>query len=368
MKKIFATLLLLATIVPASVSAGAIPTKPVGVYWEAYYTVGGNPMRHITAFPNPTDNPSGYINVIHLFQALPTTPTGAVYFDPTFSDANIISDIATVRARGQIVLLTVGGAGAQVDITSQAKADAFIASIKNINVQLGGSGTTAAFDGVDYNSYEGSPASGQWLTYASLALKDYYGSDFSIASPPAVHGQSCPSGQACLDRLTLAEMHAGGTYGSYTGTALDWFSPQFYDGGGNNVCSTVQSTLDFYNTAVTVPLHNGNATASQQIPRTKIGIGYAISSASTWWTTANAASCYTAVVDAGKTPRGGFNFSAGNNPTDTFATEVGPTILGSAGGAGTLTTVKRINGILTASVKTILGKAVATVKSFNGKQ
>jgi len=349
----------------------ALPNKPVGLYWESYYTVGGNPTQRITTFPDPGSNPAaaGYINVIFVFQMLPTTPVAAVYM-PAFSSgitqAQFNADLVTCRARGQVVLLTIGGAGAQVDVTSQAKADNFVQSIKNINVQCGGSGTTPAFDGIDWNSYEGTPASGQWLTYCSLALKEFYGSDFLITSPPAVHEQFV-NGQAWLDRQVLAEMHAGGTSGSYTGTALDWICPQFYDGAGNNVPSFVRSTLDFYNTTVTVSLNNGNTTASQQIPRTKIGIGYRIGAEANSWTTTNAASNYTAAIDAGKSPRGAFNFSAGNNPSNTFATQVAPTILGSAGPAGTLTTVKRINTLFTASVKRINGILIANVKSWLGK-
>lgn len=353
----------------------SLPAKPVGLYWESYYPEASARPR-ITTYPNPTDNPSGYFNVIFLFQALPTTPIGAVTFPlhASISAQNMIDDIVTCRARGQRVILTVGGASAQVDITSQAKADAFVASIKSINVQLGGSGNTAAIDGVDFNSYEGTPASGEWITYACLRLKAYYGSDFLITSPP-----SCTNylNQRTIDRLALAEMHAGGTYsgpdGTYTGTALDWFCPQYYDGPGNNTSAQVRDASDFYASLgaygpVTIPLHNGNTQSTISIPRSKIGIGYRCDSATYSWTTANASADYTAGVAAGQTPRGGFNFSANNNPTSSFATVVGATILGSGGGSGTLATVKRINGVLVASAKRINGILVAAVKSWNNKQ
>lgn len=347
----------------------ALPSKPVGIYWETYYPVGGTRAR-VTLQPNPTEYPSGYYNVIFLFQALPTTPTGAVSFPlhASITQAQMNADIVTCRNRGQRVILTVGGASAQVDITDLTKADAFVASIKSINVLLGGSGQTAAIDGVDFNSYEGIPASGRWITYACLRLKAYYGSTFQITSPP-----SCTNylNQRTLDRGVLAEMHAGGTYtgvdGTYTGTALDWFCPQFYDGPGNNTSAQVQDTLDFYNTSITIPLNNGNTNPISQIPRSKIGIGYRCDSNTYSWTTANASAAYTTAVDTGKSPRGGFNFSANNNPTFTFASVVAPVILEGESESGTLTTIQRIRNVLVTNIATIRGRAIAQVQSWRGK-
>ncbi len=67
--------------------------------------------------------------------------------------------------------MTCGGQGAQITINSQTTADNFITSIKAENVLLGGSGTTAAFDGIDWNNFEGAQAgtaSPTWMTRATL--------------------------------------------------------------------------------------------------------------------------------------------------------------------------------------------------------
>jgi hypothetical protein len=310
----------------------------------------------------------------------PGALAGEIFFNPSTKSvlksfhANFNADIVTCRARGQRVLMTVGGAGEQIDVTDLNSAIRFIDDVIEINTQLGGTNPTPAFDGIDWNSYEGAAASGRWVTYVCLALKAYFGADFLMTSPPACHNYN---GQAALDRAVLAEMHAGGTYsgvyGTYTGTALDWFCPQYYDGDGNNsetfVCGTDAGSLAWYGSSVAINLNNGNTTTPVAIPSSKIGIGFGVSTLPYYWTTAGCVSCYIKAVGPpnARNPRGGFNFSANNNPTGTFASEVAPTILGSAGG-GTLATVKRINGILVASTKRINGILIAAVKSWNGKQ
>lgn len=278
-----------------------LPTNPIGLYWESYYGA----QARITTLPQQ-------YNIIFLFQALPSGATGSVVFQRGGTTATLNADIATCRARGQRIIMTCGGSGAQITINSQATADNFVASIKAENVLLGGSGTTAAIDGVDFNNFEGASAgtaTPAWMTYAAQQLKTYYGSGFLVTAPP-----SCTNylNQRTSDRLLLATMYNGG--------ALDWFCPQFYDGPGNNDQAAINDALDFYNTAVTV---NGS---SVQIPRTKMGIGFRVDAATYSWTPANAATAYTTTVSNGRTPKGAFNFSANNNPTNTFATTVAPVI------------------------------------------
>ena len=55
------------------------------------------------------------------------------------------TDLATLRASGRCVLLSVGGAGSYIQLDTQDRSDAFVASVKSIYAQLGG------FDGIDFD-------------------------------------------------------------------------------------------------------------------------------------------------------------------------------------------------------------------------
>lgn len=282
-----------------------LPANPAAIYWESYY---GNQTRII--------NLSQAYNIIFLFQALPSGSTGSVVFQRGGTTATLNADIATCRARGQRVIMTCGGQGAQITINSQATADNFINSIKAENVLLGGSGTTAAFDGIDWNNFEGSQAgtaSPAWMTYCGVQLKAYYGSDFLVTAPPAPEYTSGPgsaSAQVVSDRLLLATMYQGG--------ALDWFCPQNYDNAESY--GEVIFTRQKYQEEVTV---NGQPVT---LPSSVIGIGFRVGGAGQWATNSAAATAFTDAVTAGYAPKGGFVFSANNNATNGsgFATTVIP--------------------------------------------
>jgi chitinase len=227
------------------------------------------------------------------------------------------ADIATCRARGQKILVSVGGAGGQVYLTSQARADAFIQSIKDMNVGLGGSGTTLAFDGIDWNNFEGvqQGSQGAWMSYIGQQLRTFYGDGFIFTSPPAGYALSPPGGsQPTSDRLLLAELYQNGV--------IDWLCPQFYDPSDLNTVANVRLGLDHYNTSVTV---NGS---SVQIPRDYIGIGFSLApiATSSRWSPAGAASCYNTIVADGRTPKGAFNWANHEDTGDSFATTVAPEI------------------------------------------
>lgn len=310
-----------ASVSPSSAASG-LPTTPIALYWPYW-----DPIQRLSAW-------SQTWNIIILFHAYPASgeatggDTGAVVLRKPSGTigTQLNADIATCRARGQKILVSVGGAGGQVYITSQSRADAFVASIKTMNTSLGGTNPTPAFDGIDFNNFEGGGSQGEWMTYAALQLKDYFGANFIISSPPAAFGPQYTS-----DRLVLAEMHRGGTYGSYSGTGLDWMCPQFYDPSNLNTVSNVRTFLDLYNTSVTVPGSTtlGTTTGSVQIPRTKIGIGFGIKSGASdnsRWGTTEASSAYQTMVNEGKTPRGAFNWAAYEDPTELFISGVAPTI------------------------------------------
>lgn len=279
------------------------------------YWVWWNPFKRLVQFPTT-------YNMIAIFHAYPADGevaggnTGAVVLRKPGGviGTNLNADIATCRARGQKILVSVGGAGGQVYITSQARADAFIASIKSMNVGLGGSGTTLAFDGIDWNNFEGvqQGSQGAWMSYVGQQLRAFYGDDFIFCAPPAAFGPT----QHISDRALLAELYQNGV--------LDWMCPQYYDPSGLNTLANARFFSDFYNGAVTI---NGQ---SVQIPRDHIGVGFSIkptgASTGSRWGVAEAISAYTTLVSDGRTPKGAFNWSNEEDTGDVFASQVAPNI------------------------------------------
>ena len=202
----------------AAAAASSLPDAVVGAYWPTWSGTA------LTALP--TGAGSGY-NVIWLAFATPTdnggdpgAGTGAVtYAHSNFSNAAIKADIATLRANGVSVILSVGGSGNYVYLDTDGRRDAFYNSIKTIYNNIG------PFDGLDWNfetNYISPPyqtsVTGAVLTrilwVCSSLVADYPG--FAITKPPS------PS--STHDRNWVNAMNNQGTF--------DLVMPQFYDGGG----------------------------------------------------------------------------------------------------------------------------------------
>lgn len=292
-----------------------LPANPKALYWPYF----GPGTRLINM-------PSQFNIFIYFHLTGPSggvSTTGTVQYNAVsgIPIGTVASDFATIRAQGKLVLASIGGGGAQVYVNSLTNANNLIQSVKDFNVSLGGSGTTAAFDGIDWNNYEGVVDSNfrQWMTYAGQQLKAYYGQDFIISSPPAAYSLAGPGANVTADRLLLAQMYAG--------DALDWFSPQFYDPSNLNTLGNKRLGLDFYNTAVTV---NGQ---SVQIPRNHIGVGmglnnpalgYPWNDTTAYETAADAAADFTQLIADGRAPKGGMQWAANGGTYTTFATTVAP--------------------------------------------
>lgn len=303
-----------------------VPYNPRMVYWTWW-----SPVKRLAALPGESPKVALNIdyNLIFLFHATPSGTEGAVVYNPpiSFFADTLNQEIAICRSRGQKIILTVGGANAAVSIDTPTRAANFVASIKAINVQLGGSGTTNVIDGIDFNNYETIISANQatYMGDAALALRAYYGDDFIFTSPPAVFGRTA-GGQAWNDRWLLARL--------YSRDAIDLFSPQYYDGPGNPLVSTINTVADFYH--VQIRLEDGAVYAGSgtpvQIPFDRIAIGFGIKPGdANWWASATAVK--NAYLDSGvqsRTPKGAFNFSLEQDPTEQFIAVAGPSIINNA--------------------------------------
>lgn len=189
-----------------------VPARVVGTY----FTLWGGGTR-ITSVPST-------YNWIYLFHAVPAG-NGAFRFE--YGSAVSAAEIATCQARGQRVVLTVGGANAGFNFQTRAQSDAFIASFKQMNTQLGGK-----LDGCDFNNFEAKiGSSATEMTYIATQLKAFYGKDFSITCPPGPGAGWAPN-----DRVLTAAMAKAGV--------IDFAGPQFYDSADLTQLGTITSLID----------------------------------------------------------------------------------------------------------------------------
>lgn len=195
----------------------------------------------------PLANFSQNWNFLLVFSARPTgngsfawqsaTPTG----------------ISTVRGRGQRVILSFGGAGATFDFLTRTHSQNFVNSVRAINTQWGGTLTSPAFDGVDFNTFEADAVrnSAEYI-WMGHELKRIFGFNFIVTAPPTPNWGGRDH-QFCRDVLAAG--------------AFDFVSPQYYDGG----LATSYNILDAPETSITWWVNNiagGDAS--------KIGVGFGI--------------------------------------------------------------------------------------------
>ena len=216
------------TAAAAAPAAGlaAMPSKVLGCYYTAWDT-GTYKIGDV-----PTD-----FNVIYLFHCKPAgsavngswNNVGDGTF--TFEYFNDIprDQVQAVRARGQKVILTVGGAGAGYAWDNRTKSTNFVNSFKAIADQLGG------VDGIDFNNYEAGiitsdnyDAVSTEMVWIAQQLKAAYGANFAVTSPPQPN-----------DTLQQSLMKALKDAG-----VLTYAAPQFYDWSGFNAVGYISNSIN----------------------------------------------------------------------------------------------------------------------------
>lgn len=196
-------------------STDSLPSKILGCYFTAFDTQG----FRITDVP-------GDFNVIYLFHAKPDANVtngnwnnqgdGSFRFEH-YADVPA-ADVQACRARGQRVLLTVGGANAGFNFDNRTKSQNFVNSFRTMYDNLGG------VDGCDFNNFEAnigsSPAEMVWI---AQQLKAMFGQHFAITAPPQPNSPE--------DRAMLKAMSDAGV--------LTWAAPQYYDWSGFNAAGFI---------------------------------------------------------------------------------------------------------------------------------
>lgn len=178
-----------------------LPDRVAAVYWTNW-----NQRIRLREIPST-------YNVLHLFAATPLGDHGNI----SWNRPGIADDLAICRARGQRVLLSVGGAGQAIDFASRSVAARFVESVASIDAELGGRPGLRALDGLDLNTFE-SETDPNVVEYMWIAeqLKRRFGEDFLLTCPPSPRSERD-------QRFCQALLAVG---------AMDYVSPQYYDGPG----------------------------------------------------------------------------------------------------------------------------------------
>ena len=178
-----------------------LPSKVAAVYWTRW-----NSGIRLTQVP-----PS--YNVLYLFAAGRSGDVGGIGWGMN----DIAADIKTVRARGQHVVLSTGGAGQGINFSSRVVSQRFVDSVVRINSELGGTLASPMIDGVDFNTFEAeaTPNTAEYL-WMFVELKRLFGQDFGITAPPAPW--------KAQDKAMIRE--------ALSQDLMTYAGPQMYDGPG----------------------------------------------------------------------------------------------------------------------------------------
>ncbi|WP_410597723.1 chitinase [Amycolatopsis sp. lyj-23] len=215
---------------------GNLPKHVLTGYWQNFYN-GAKALKL-------ADVPTTY-NIIAVSFADATGTPGAVSFTLDsglssqlggYTDAQFKADIKTVQARGQKVIISVGGQNGTISVADSTSANNFANSVKTLIANYG-------FDGVDIDLENGINA-----TYMGQALRSIYngGGKVITMAPQTIDMQSTQGGYFQLalnikDILTIVNM-------------------QYYNSGSMNGCNGnvySQGTVDFLTALACIQLQGG---------------------------------------------------------------------------------------------------------------
>jgi hypothetical protein len=273
-----------------------LPNPLVGAYWACY----DSSCPPLSQVPTNAAGVGGY-NTLFIFQILPDGTTGRLSFDSQSveSTAQLKTDIAAKRAAGISILLSFGGSGGYLAISSQAIASTFVTSLEAIIAELG------PVDGLDWD-IEGGPMYAAEMTSIGQQLKAKYGNGFSITMAPGPWDTAAAA--------VAKTMYAGG--------ALDVVGPQFYEQGTLSHTEMVSNVTQRI-TDIWLPAVDGNKDA--------LMIGFELAASDN--TAADYMAPATAVGAWQASPvRGAFVWNIAEETADghLFLNDVAPAIVGSS--------------------------------------
>ena len=232
--------------------SGGLPAHILMGYWQDFAN-GATPLTLASV-------PASYNLVAVAFGAATGTP-GQVSFslDPTlasdlggYSQQQFINDIATLQARGQKVVLSVGGADGAISVDDAASASAFASSVYSLIQQYG-------FNGVDVDLENGVDPT--YMASALEQLEGDVGSSLIITlAPQTVDTQSTGDDyfQLALDIKSILTM----------------INTQYYNSGTMNGCDGnvyAEGTENFITALACTELEGGLSPA-------QVGVGLPASS------------------------------------------------------------------------------------------
>ena len=200
---------------------GTLPEHMVTGYWHNFCNGSANLKL--------SDVPAYYDMICVAFTGNTTTP-GEVTFELDgdlcnalggYTKAEFIQDIKDLKAKGQHVIISVGGAEGRIEINSNEAAALFAEGLIDIIEEYG-------FEGVDID-LEGSAVTGvNYIAGALRTVHDHFGDDFIITMAPETY-------YIQADRLASNDITT-----AYLRLALEIKDilticyPQFYNSGGMN--------------------------------------------------------------------------------------------------------------------------------------
>jgi chitinase len=224
-------------------------------------------------------------NIIEVAFAIPTSPTNMtmVFVPDVISQSSFITKVQTLQAQGRKVLISIGGATSNIDLTTTASKNAFVSSMTGII-------NTYGFDGMDIDIESG----------ASILI-----SGGTIAAPGSVAQQNLiaaikeimaayHTAHAKKFMLTMAPETAyvqggqtgfGNIWGGYLpiihalGDSLDILQVQLYNTGtmyGIDGNIYTQGTADFIVAMTEAVIHGFNTTTGgffTGLPANKVAVG-----------------------------------------------------------------------------------------------
>lgn len=252
----------------------AYPTKAVALYHMMWSNSGS---------PKLSTTPAN-VNVINISFAQGDPPSLVGWASQ--GEASFVADAKDLRARGVRMVISVGGAGGNVNVANR---QSFVNGIMNINSKL-------PLDGLDWDIEGSTPMAASDVVWISQELKRLRGSNFAITMAP--NGTNIDQ-----YRSVAVQLHNAG--------ALDMIGQQFYDAVVSQ--SAMMGRLDQLRAA--------------GIPENKMAVGMMVGTADTYWTVDE---CVTNVNAAkAKYPglRGGYLWEAGRAGTADWANRVGAILL-----------------------------------------